>query len=154
MKFRSLIILAVIPMVLLFQGCSGRIENVSSQSPYSELMGKKFILQQDFFIFNFLDDQQRKLVGNSSRCSALPKEVSSQFIGKRFNSVVIVGIVPKGLAFTVVRLQVERTIESSYRDVMASFEAPSLRGQIFDVTFLTKEKKPPEFLDSLAKPSE
>src|ERR1700679_63330 len=125
MKMRLIIILAAISIALLFQGCVERTEDVSLQSPYSELMNKKFILHQDCYIYKYLDDRKRLFVGNYSRdYSELPKEVSSQFLGKQFNSVIIVGIVPKGSVFTIVRLEIAYTFESSYRDVFASFEDP------------------------------
>ncbi|HSY74353.1 MAG TPA: hypothetical protein VK810_02695 [Dongiaceae bacterium] len=151
---RLIIILAAIPMALLFQGCKS-VRDIGSQSPYSEMIGEKFVLEQDCYIFRFKDKRDTLFVANSSMVRYLPDIVSLELAQKKYKNVEIVGIIGKGSVFTVVACMEEKSPEDIFQRFKATFDNPSFNGEIIDVSYLTDlTKTPPEFEAISAKPLE
>ena len=159
MKLRSAIILTAIPMALLLQGCASD-RDISSQSPYSELVGKKFVLLRDCYIVRTMSDHSQIGVDSATRggYAYMPKEVSPQFIHRRVDQdVEIAGILPKGSVFTIVGCEERRSPENDFKMFKATFEVqnPEFQGLVFNIAELTNMAKgTPTFLNDLAKPVE
>jgi hypothetical protein len=156
MKLRSIIIWAAIPMALLLQGCVSS-RDISSQVPYSELIGKKFVLQQNCYVYWFKENKSPLSVGidETGNGQFLPNKVNAEFIQKELKYVRISGIMPKGSVFTIVGCIEERRPEDTFRRFKATFENTTTQWGVLDVSDLTDmSKSPPEFLENLAKPVE
>ncbi len=153
MKFRSIILLVAILMTFLFQGCVGT-RDVSSQSPYSELMGKKFVLQQDCYVYRFKDENRIRIgIDGGGYGQFLPNQVSPEFIQKQLKYVEIFSIMPKESLFIIVGCEEEREPENTFRRFKAMFANSSIQGQVLDVSDLTDmSKTPPVFREKLAAP--
>lgn len=98
-----------------FIGCEKKID-LSSQEPYSQVIGKSFVLQQDYYIFKF-NDSPDLLIG---KISEIPDEVNPKYIGFRFHEGVIIAIVKQQELFQIQKIIETETIEDSYYDYYAS----------------------------------
>jgi hypothetical protein len=137
----------------LFQGFVS-VRDLSSQSPYSEWLGKKFVLQQSCYVYQTRETGSELFVGNASVRHFLPEDVSSNFINQKIGKDgLIVGILPQGSVFTIAGCKEQRSPEDVFDRFEAIFQNTSYQQQIFIVSDLTDMRKtPPEFLQNLAKP--
>lgn len=130
-------------------------EDISSISPYVEFMGKKYILQQDCYVWKSFEGRTQIWVESPSiNNHYLPKEVNPEFIHEKiYQNDEIIGIMPKGSVFTIIGCEQERSIDYNYRRFKATFEDSLFQGTIFNVSRLTDmTKNPPAFKNDLAKP--
>jgi len=137
-------------VVLSLQGCSS-IKDVSARYPYSEKIGKTYILQHDCYIFRF-KDSWTIYVGQD--IYGLPKEVVPNFVNNPKGDDIILGVAPKGSVFKVVGCNEARTPENITQEYQAVFEdrTAAFPELIVNVMFLTDyTKTPPVFDIQLAK---
>ena len=154
MKIASALLVMVL-LIPLCQGCVGT-RDISSQRPYSSLIGKKYILRQSCYVYRTRETGDRLFVGNASVGHFLPEEVTPHFIGRQTGGgVTIEGILPQGTMFTIVSCEEERHPEDIFRRLKATFQNASFGGQALDVSDLTDmSKEPPAFRETLAVPVE
>jgi len=148
-------ILVTILITLCIQGCVST-RDISSQFPYSGMMGKKYVLKQSCYIYQTRETGTNLFVGNASVGHFLPEEVSSAYIGKQINKkTIIIGFLPRDSVFTIVGCDEERRPEDLFRLFKAKFGDGPFVGQTLDVSDLTDmTKNPPEFRKALAVPVE
>jgi hypothetical protein len=156
MKYESIVFLLVaIALSVVYEGCTS-VSDVSKQTPYSEMIGKKFVLLQDCYVYQTKETGTNLFVGNAAVGHFLPVEVSSAFINKKIGKdVLIVGILYDGTIFKTVRCEKQQSPEDMFLHYKAQFEKSSFNGPTLDVSDLTDmTKNPPVFRDGLAKPLE
>jgi len=95
-------------------GCEKRTD-LSSTEPYARVIGKSFVLQQDYYIFCF-DNSTNSLIG---RVNEFPAEVSNKYVGEKFGHAKILGCASKGQEFFIQKVEREETFESSYENYYA-----------------------------------
>ncbi len=76
---------------LFFSSCH-RTVDLSHQEPYSEAIGKKFVLQQDLYIYTFRKSTHLYL-GNAF---GLPNKVDQKYIKTKYSDGFIIGIAQVG----------------------------------------------------------
>ncbi len=114
--------------LVCFVGCEKRID-LSLQEPYRQAVGKSFVLQRDYYIFQF-SDSPNLFIG---RISELPEEVSSSYIGNKFSGMTIVGIAKKGEIFQIKKIVEKETIETSDKNYYSLLLPENI---LVDVSFL------------------
>lgn len=92
-------------------------EDISKQTPYSEAIGKKFVVKQDMYIYQDSDSDMNE-IGTleflKRMTSGLPSVVDVKFIGKQAGSVKINGVVKKDQIITLNRVVMQKGFEFSY----------------------------------------
>jgi hypothetical protein len=114
-------ITSVVSSLALCFGCSST-KDISKEPPYSQCIGKKFILKEDMYIFKFNDSYKYAIAGPDSGISGLTKFVDPKFIGRDSGRLVIKGIIKKGSIFHIIRVNCVTTFELSYIDFLITFE--------------------------------
>ena len=126
-------------------------EDISNREPYSAMVGSRFELKQDCYVFRYHSRKQLYVI-NPSRDDTLPRPVDRIYVGKSDEKGEIVGIVGKGTLFTIVGCEDERRPESTYIDYKASFKITPFDNEVLDVVFLTDlTQKPPKFLEEMVQ---
>lgn len=105
MKFyRGYAGLITIMIVMIFSACRPALRDVSSQGPYREAIGKKFILQRDLYVYKFHDSPLLQL-GSANNMPpdsmGVPEEVDEKYIGLNAEYLTLKGVVKKGQVFTI-----------------------------------------------------
>jgi len=156
MKYKSIVFLLVaIALSVIYEGCTS-VSDVSTQTPYSEMMGKKFVLLQDCYVYRTKETGTNLFVGNAAIGHFLPVEVSSAFINKKIGKdVLIVGILHEGTMFKIVKCEKQQSPEDVFLRFKVQLEKSSFQESILDVSDLTDmTKNPPVFRNGMAKPLE
>ena len=84
--------------------------DLSIEQPYAEAIRKYFILQQDYYIFKFSDENDL-VIGKAAQ---LPKDIDSRYIGSNFSNIKIIGIAKSGQLFQIEKITKKKTIEDTY----------------------------------------
>ena len=82
-------------LVILLSFClvaCNNYEDLSGKQPYVESIGKKFILQQDYYIYTFRESPHLYL----GEAIGLPKDINEKYIGTKYIDGSIIGIAKKG----------------------------------------------------------
>lgn len=84
--------------------------DLSTEQPYAEAIGKNFVLQQDYYIFKFTDNNE-VVIGKANQ---LPKLISQKYIGFKSGNLTIVGIAKSGQLFLIEKIIEKKTLEDYY----------------------------------------
>ncbi len=139
--FRFLLLLLCF---VFLAGCEKKID-LSSIEPYAQAIEKSFVLQQDYYIFRF-DDSNNLLIG---RINEFPTDVSSKYIGQKFDHATIIGCVVKGQSFVIKKIVREETIEDFYENYYVTFAPESI---LIDVSLLSEVFHNPPFTKTWSDP--
>ena len=102
--------LCLLLSLLFFLASCNTCTNLNNKEPYIEAIGKKFVLQQDYYIFKFIDRNDLIL----GKVAQLPNDIDSKYIGSKFSNLKIIGIVKLGQLFQIEEIIRKQTIEDSY----------------------------------------
>ncbi|MBX9742723.1 MAG: hypothetical protein K2W99_04210 [Chthoniobacterales bacterium] len=109
-------------------------EDLSNQFPYSQSIGKHFVLAEDMYLFKDRGSSQLSIAGSHSGINGLPYLVSEKCLqdyGGDNQYLKVYGIIKKGSIFTVEQVVEERTFESSFLEFIIDFHNSSLPKKIF-----------------------
>jgi hypothetical protein len=147
MKKKNLMIVVAVSLSLV--GCMFT-KDISGRADYANVIGAKYALNTDCYALRYADQKQSILVGSPDRVRALPEIVDQQYINHHFGMYIILGVLKKGTAFTIVGAEEEKSPVQTSVYLKAKFEDSSFKGRIFDVFLLTDDtKSPPVFMTNL-----
>ncbi len=137
----------ILSLALLCSGCS-ITKNISNQPPYNHCIGKKFILKEDMYVFKFHDSPDYFIAPEHSGITGLPpyvdkKYLENDYFGKHNYYLTILGIVPKGSIFNIIRVVRRTTFELSYVMYLIAFDnLPSIKNGIITTEILNFDNPP------------
>jgi hypothetical protein len=149
-----------IVLLLLVISCT-KTKDLSRQSPYNQGIGKKFVLNEDAYVFKFDDTSQYSIAGPNSGIPGLSRIVDSKLIGKHRDNLIIKGVAKRGDVFTIIKVIEELSFEDSMIEFVIQFESSSITKEIFDTGSILNWKNypfdktlgdPPIFKSELVEP--
>lgn len=153
-------IIFCIVLLLLVISCT-KTKDLSRQSPYNQGIGKKFILNEDAYVFKFDGTSQYSIAGPNSGIPGLSRIVDSELIGKHRDNLIIKGVAKRGDIFTIIKIIKESSFEDSIIEFVIQFESSSVTKEIFDTDSIVNLKyypfdktfgDPPIFKSDLVEP--
>lgn len=97
------------------QGCASASEreDISRSVPYARLVGKRYKLLNDCFVFKTHDNLEKiPRISNPSHDPDLPKQIDAKSINKEIHRKYILGIIPKGAVFKLESVRRESVVSS------------------------------------------
>jgi len=129
-------------LALLFSACS-ITKNISNQPPYNQLIGKKFVIKEDMYIFKDDDASLYTIAPQDSGINNLPRFIDPKYIGRHIHSLTVITIVPKGSVFSIIKVIDAIGFETSFTEVLIAFDnVPSIKNGIVTSEILNWKNYP------------
>jgi hypothetical protein len=114
-KRRYFFILFIL-MACAITGCTS-VKDISKERPYSEAIGKSFVLQQDMYIFQYNGDpglNLGRLINKDHVVNGIPIEVNEKYIGLKCLQLTIKGVIKKGDVIILSSVKEERSFNDIF----------------------------------------
>ena len=119
-------------------------KDISKEPPYSQCIGKKFILKEDVYLFQDHGSSQLSIAGPNSGVSGLTKFVDPKFIGRDNGQLLIRSIIKKDSIFSIVNVSCIQQFESSYIEFLIKFDGINLSKHGINTTCILNLNNPPD----------
>jgi hypothetical protein len=109
-----LLILSLFLFLFLLNGYS-RITDLSSQEPYSQAIGRRFVLQQNMYVYEFNDLGRPFRIGNripNPACIGIPEMIDERYIGTQGRYVTLRAVARRGSILTIKSVIKKETFEN------------------------------------------
>jgi hypothetical protein len=127
--FIAVILAGAIATIVYLQRTHLKSTYVNGVVPYNTLPNREFVLERDCYLFTLTeDDTSWPLIGDRSRVSLLPAEVTEKNVGAQLPGVRILDVVRIGTRFKIVSVR----RDESHAGVSITFE----------ILLLTNEERP------------
>lgn len=141
-------------IALLLVGCTTKTEVLNEENGYKELIGKRYKMAQDFVLYRSSNTLSERISVDFYGEEGIPeKEEMKKEFPFRYQSNIIYGELSKGSVIEIVKIEREKTFESSYLNIWAErVHDPKEEFEIFDVRLLTTglASEPPIFTEKYA----
>ena len=115
---KQIILCILVVGASLFQGCTAPLVNISGAEQYKDLVGRRFRLRGDCYVY-FHSDETKKLPCVCDKRS-IPSSITSAWFGKDINGQIFVGALQKDTEFRLESVYRQKVV-SSYSSVRYYF---------------------------------
>ena len=140
------ILLVAIPCLVSLAGCVTR-EVMTEVSPYKDIIGRRYVLNDDCYIFNFKGSQKELFSGAPRFDCDLRRALDKEHFPQGFGSIVVREHVASGNSFGVTEVIRERNIETTVYWYLSRLEFADGRTRNVNITPLMKHFTNPMTVD-------
>lgn len=137
----------IIPLILIITSfCIGCSRDVSNDIPYKTAIGKSFILQEDVYIYSYLDSPRLVLgspIGILPYVNGHAPTVDAKFIGLKTNQIIIRGIAKKESILSIKEISIHKDVDNTYPDYIANIKGEEKQYLHMSSELLDLQKNPP-----------
>jgi hypothetical protein len=141
----------MLTVIIVIAGCATR-ETLTTVSPYSGIIGRRYILNEPCYIFHYQDTPKDLQLGTPRLDSNLRRAIDKTRFQKGFGSIVVNESIPQGSIFVVVEIIRENHLEASWYRYRSRLSCLDSRSFIVDISpIMNPLSNPPTLSPGVAK---